>query len=272
MRVATLSDITTADGKYIEKCFWEGEKRYDSKLLWPHQAKPNEKAFQIWRRCLTSTFLLDTSTRATKNRDKLELNIPLGPWFHSARKSFDRYENFYSPTNKAIYILYREYSFFQKHKMIQRRNLDDSIKYFEVKLSNTIAALPIDAVPTNPIFNNTAISATINLTYPCRIDKATTSWEEHLAQRTTWEKEILQNINHLDLQTLLSRIMLGQSIYICSDGGANNKSGSFAAVLATDDRILVVISGVVHGESPGREAGRKSGEHAEERRGSSGRQ
>ena len=209
------------------------------------------KLVAFWSKDRVSTFLLDSSTRATKTRDRLELNITLGTWFHSARKFFDRYENFYSPTNRAIYIFYREYSFFQKHNMIQRRNRDDSIKYFDVRPSSTITALPIDAVPTNPIFSNTAISATTNLTYPCRIDKEATSWEEFLSQQTTWEKDILQTINHLDLQTLLDRIMIGQSIYICSDGGANNKTGSFAAVLATDERILVVLSGVVQGESPG---------------------
>jgi len=135
--------------------------------------------------------------------------------------------------------------------MIQRRNRDDSIKYFNIRPSNTIAALPTDAVPTNPIFSNTAISATTNLTFPRRINKEATSWEEFLAQQTTWEKDIMQTISHLDLQTLLTRIMIGKPIYICLDGGANNKTGSFAAVLATDDRILVVLSGIVHGESPG---------------------
>ena len=49
----------------------------------------------------------------------------------------------------------------------------------------------------------------------------------------------------------MDRIQLRKDIYICSDGGAKPNRGSYASVLATDDRILVSISGMVPGDNPG---------------------
>ena len=77
MRVATLTEITSANGKQIERQFWTGDKRNKTNLLWPHQPRPNEQAFTTWRKYLSKTFLLDPTTKATKTRRNFELNIPL---------------------------------------------------------------------------------------------------------------------------------------------------------------------------------------------------
>ena len=120
-RAIILSKIMTADGRNIEKGFWIGTDRCESTLLWPHQAKPSKKTFKIWIKCLATTFLLDSTTSATKQRYNLELNIPLGAWHYSARKTFNRFDNFYSPSKQAILIFHRKYSLFQLHKQIQNQ-------------------------------------------------------------------------------------------------------------------------------------------------------
>ena len=45
--------------------------------------------------------------------------------------------------------------------------------------------------------------------------------------------------------------MTGKPIYICSDGGASDTSGSYAAEIASKDRILISLSGEVGGDYPG---------------------
>ena len=251
MRVTTLSEITTADGHTIERCYWTGQNRYKATLLWPQQPKPPETAFTIWRRCLSTVYLLDPTTRATKNRKCLELNIPLGSWLYSARQTFARYNDFYSPTKRAIYVFHQEHCLFQKHEMTQKRTRNTTTKHFKVRPSTTIDYLPIDAVPINPQYQHTAISATIHQTFPRRCQHTATSWNDYLSKRPQWEVAILQTIIHLDLQALITRITLGDTIYICSDGGARTKYGSFAAAIASEDRILISMRGPVQGDSPG---------------------
>ena len=118
MRVTTLSHITTADGSSIRKCFWKGEKQYDSRLLWPHQTKPSKKAFKVWRRCISSTFLSDPTTKATKQRNRLDLHTPLGTWLHAARKTFTNFSDFFSPTTQSIYIFHPDFSLYQQHEKL----------------------------------------------------------------------------------------------------------------------------------------------------------
>ena len=45
MKIATLAEITTADGLRIERKFWIGEQNKETTILWPHQTKPNHQAF-----------------------------------------------------------------------------------------------------------------------------------------------------------------------------------------------------------------------------------
>jgi hypothetical protein len=50
-------------------------------------------------------------------------------------------------------------------------------------------------------------------------------------------------ILHLDLPALLSALADNVDLYLASDGGAIPLKGSFGAVLATDDAILVECGG-----------------------------
>ena len=77
MKVATLAEISTADGLSIERKFWIGEQNKETTIIWPHQSKPDYRAFSLWRKFLSITFLLDSETKATAKRNDLTLNIPL---------------------------------------------------------------------------------------------------------------------------------------------------------------------------------------------------
>ena len=65
MKIATLAEITTADGMRIERKFWTGEQNKETTILWPHQTKPDTHAFILWQRFLSKTLLLDSETKAT---------------------------------------------------------------------------------------------------------------------------------------------------------------------------------------------------------------
>ena len=72
LKVLTLAEIVSGDGKEILHSSWTGEITTDSlrDYVWPHQGRPTEREWTIWRRCLSKAFC---------SRNRL-LQRPLGKW------------------------------------------------------------------------------------------------------------------------------------------------------------------------------------------------
>jgi Reverse transcriptase (RNA-dependent DNA polymerase) len=57
LQVELLSDILTADGKRIRPSIWKGERLIQChRWKWPHQPRPDNKGWSIWKRILRITF------------------------------------------------------------------------------------------------------------------------------------------------------------------------------------------------------------------------
>ncbi len=56
LRVITLSDIVTLDGRIIDKGLIDGSTRTDSQLRWPMQPKPTAQMLDTFRRLLKRAF------------------------------------------------------------------------------------------------------------------------------------------------------------------------------------------------------------------------
>ena len=63
MKIATLAEITTADGLSIERKFWKGEQNEASTLLWPQQPNPMNKLFQFGENLSQRLFSLTQKLR-----------------------------------------------------------------------------------------------------------------------------------------------------------------------------------------------------------------
>ena len=87
--------------------------------------------------------------------------------------------------------------------------------------------------------------------FPARIETQPTIWREYIQTTKAWENYTTPGVLHMDIDELLRRIHTGETIHICSNGGADAKAGSFASVLASDTRILVSIFGKVNGDKLG---------------------
>ena len=74
LQVATISDITSVDGRYITEHAWKGERDPDreSRWIWPTQARPTKKEWAIWRSCIHLVWQV--------NEDNSTDGIPLGLW------------------------------------------------------------------------------------------------------------------------------------------------------------------------------------------------
>jgi hypothetical protein len=76
------------------------------------------------------------------------------------------------------------------------------------------------------------------------------TWTAFLASLPLWERSLFPDVTVLDLSALLSALADNADLYLASDGGAIPLKGSFGAVLATDDAILVECGGRAYGQDP----------------------
>ena len=93
LRVYSLADITTADGKFICKSIMDGIKdcHTHQQVGWPLWECPNAKCWTTWRRVLRLVFT---------NGLTLRLSTMLGAWTHNA---FDRWQCFLSLDNSQLF-------------------------------------------------------------------------------------------------------------------------------------------------------------------------
>jgi hypothetical protein len=76
------------------------------------------------------------------------------------------------------------------------------------------------------------------------------TWDSFLALLPLWERSLLTEVVILDLPALLAALATNAPIFLASDGGAIPLKGSFGAVLATADTILVECGGRAYGQDP----------------------
>jgi hypothetical protein len=77
LRVITLSDIATLDGRMIDKGLIDGSTRTESRLRWPMQPKPTVRMLDTFRRLLKRAF---STNRRLPSRQNISLATPLGEW------------------------------------------------------------------------------------------------------------------------------------------------------------------------------------------------
>ena len=92
LRVITLSDIATGDGKQITNWAKQGnlQKRFKRRLGWPRQSYPSQKSWSAWRKAIKTAFPIIGD----------ELSEPLGAWTDNEKSDWDY---FFDPISKSVY-------------------------------------------------------------------------------------------------------------------------------------------------------------------------
>ena len=83
LRVLTIADLATGDGKFVAKSAMQGIRKIAStrNLPWFEQGKPNARDWRIWRSVLKQSLCFDDR----------KLWIPLGKWHYHAKTSVLNY-------------------------------------------------------------------------------------------------------------------------------------------------------------------------------------
>ena len=92
LQVTSLADITSGDGTFILKHYWDGARDGSviSPFRWPKQGQPKDKEWTLWRKVLKLVCL----------RGRI-LFTPLGNWLDTETKYKRKY--FYSPAQDIVY-------------------------------------------------------------------------------------------------------------------------------------------------------------------------
>jgi hypothetical protein len=113
--------------------------------------------------------------------------------------------------------------------------------------------LPADSVPVDyrgeP--NKYVIPYTVSTLTPDPLPNLPPyTWHDYMATLPEWEKDLLSSIQFVDRRRLLHSLRSDENLFMASDGGVTNQQGSFGAVIATSDHILIECGGRAHGTDP----------------------
>jgi hypothetical protein len=75
-------------------------------------------------------------------------------------------------------------------------------------------------------------------------------WTEYIQTLPIWEQELLCSMTFVDRRRLFSALRSEEVLLLASKGGATDKLGSYGALMATQDHILIECGGRAQGANP----------------------
>jgi hypothetical protein len=110
LRVITLADLASLDGKYIPSNRFTGGWRAKSNLQWPNQPPPTTEMRTVFRQVIKRVFC--SSNKFLPLRLDVPLDKPLGRWFKAERNTLAQYyrtsQTIFQRSDDNIYQRYIE--------------------------------------------------------------------------------------------------------------------------------------------------------------------
>jgi hypothetical protein len=138
-----------------------------------------------------------------------------------------------------------------------RRRPKHPVRAFSDATAAGVNVLPSDASPADyPTQPNPTQQASYPVHVPTILPPAQpppyiSTWQEYVANLPTWEQALLPSVTFVDKRRLLVALCTDARLFLASDGGTAAKRGSFGALMATKDDIVVECGGRARGTDPG---------------------
>jgi hypothetical protein len=134
-----------------------------------------------------------------------------------------------------------------------RRRLKNPARAFSDIPADTVTTLPMDAVPVEyweepdkyVIPDTISSLASDPLLAPSPIH-----WTEYIQTLPIWEQKLLGSVTFVDRRRLFSALRSAEVLLLAFDGGATPRLGSYGALMATQDHILIECGGRAQGANP----------------------
>jgi hypothetical protein len=212
LKVTTLSDITTATGKYIKQSAIEcrEEAMIESNENWPNQVEPGQESKRIWRNFLKVFTHVET----------LQLDKHLGHWYNnipSIRTSSEYYYDIDTAT------AYRKTEVWYKGKGVATRRGYGNILWTTVlQMEDEIIRRLLPADNGNNHNNQTLLTWRRKEKLIAII--APKTWKEYVNTTTEWDRNIINSCN-LKYISFLQLAITTQEIYIISNASDDEGHG-----------------------------------------------
>ena len=204
-----------------------------STSLWPRQAKPGPKSFEVWNSFLRNFHLPNSS----------KLRKPLGEWL--------RIE---APTQERMW----PYAYDPDSDMIFNRLSDGTCKFYEnyererrkLKAMGEIftddgpeSSIPIDRLDERTYSIYSEVRA-----FPMPNTRVET-WEDYVLQLEPWEKDLISHVDCYSIANVSDALQRPETtIKIASDGGAAHGHGSYGWIICySPDHVVAKHRGTVRG-------------------------
>jgi hypothetical protein len=76
------------------------------------------------------------------------------------------------------------------------------------------------------------------------------TWPHYITTLPPWEQTLLKDMTFVDIRQLFTSLRSADTLLLASDGGASDRRGSFRALIATGDTILIECGGRAQGANP----------------------
>lgn len=205
---------------------------------------------------LATAFLKGHRQQVSKNLTNLYLDQPLGNWKDNTYWFQQRWNNFFSPHTNYLYIKRDATNIFDCHKVIQRSrtrtcNSTHRAILFHYQPISQAHSLLADSSPVEEQYcgNYIRLWSTCHQT-PCQPNPVL-NWIHYIQQLPTWDKTLIEHNIEIKKHQLINLLRQRQSLYLCSDGGANKLIGSYGSAIAINNQLLIGIRGRAFGLKSG---------------------
>jgi hypothetical protein len=238
--VAYLSELTTADGKFIAHDAWEGHRSRISPLLWPFQPSPGPKTFRVWRRLLTAAFLRGPHLPVSVRTRDLQLRTAVGRWLPTSSAFRYHWDAIYAPSTTSRYLVSASGTSFDIHVSKKaRRRPRNPVWAFSDTPTDHVPLLPPDAVRADYAIKPNKLVIPPSLT-----------WADYASSLPPWEQFLCRHVIILERALLFDCLRHSGHLFLASDGSAADCKGSYGCVLASEDIVLLTCGGRAEGSDP----------------------
>jgi hypothetical protein len=233
-QVLRLSDICDASGSYVLDEYrvynppTQTPKR-TSTINWPRQPQPPKSSFKVWRRYLQQTFGMQIGGAL---RDKLDV------WQETLTTSENKWESYYSPSSKKMYIPILPTWHIHTYKTISRRTCS-----FEGITEGTTEIPPEDIIPvtiTSRKHNTIHVSSQLPLPIPTPIPpRVEPTFTTYIQKQQLWQQSLCQHWGGISEERVRAHLELQESIHLAITGQYYQSTGYYAYTMAVKCQVLL---------------------------------
>ena len=244
LRVNTLSEITTADGKYLEQWALKGRPQdVTNKYQWPRQPTPKKAHWVAWESALIHCFADLYSTEK-------KLRRPLGPWTGAAKKDWNW---FYSEAEQRVYhyenLGWRGYSRISRRS--QRVRLQKFIKrddILEEDLPEDARIATIERSQIQDLVRLTGIGEVDDDTQPDAEEHPTTIVDA-LLQQPEADQWAVESLDCTDNGMSMAEAIIRGTARSVSDGSFKDEIGTSAFTVHAEGMMSITGVNAVPGNA-----------------------